>query len=350
MRRNILYLAALLCCSAALLPGCCKIIDEDLSDCDNEHRIDYRVCLITNMDHEIREVLDKPEDKPVETALRSYLDASFTDIAHDVRFNFYDADTKALASATQETIDKSEFSCSWRLPKGQYKHLCIANVDGNGPLAFTGDNTTTAELTIQQPAQGAIPSLTSGVFTGRGAFESRYTDQADTPGSLDLFPVNAATALVLETKKAASVIQDIKVRVADLASGFQIADSSFVYDAPEALVAASPLTITEGTQECYAALHFPSKGLRTRVVSEPEGWFDAPESSEPAWRWKVYVTMTDGSITESVLKLSKPLFAGQLKVLKAQVNDNGAVSVYDPTVGVSVTLDWNQGGEHHIDL
>ena len=45
-----------------------------------------------------------------------------------------------------------------------------------------------------------------------------------------------------------------------------------------------------------------------------------------------------------------PLRAGQLKILKSVVHDSGVVSAEDPDVGVSVTLDWNPGMEHNLEL
>ena len=356
MRRKYFYLATLLCCSVALLPGCKSLVDEDLSDCNNEHRIDYRVNLITNMDHEIREVLDKPEDKPVETAVRAWLGDSFTDIAHDVVFSFYDAADGKRASETQETMDKSEFSCTWRLPKGQYTHLCLANLDRNASLQYSNEESASAaslSMLPDNPAEtSVVPSLSSIVFTGRTSYESRYSDQPDTPETLDLYTANSATALVLDLSKAGTGIGDIQVRVAGMAAIFHVADNSYTFPTQaEALqIAASKLAITEGTQQCYAALHFPSKDTRTRVVSEPEGYFDAPESDSPVWVWMVNVPIADGTVTQSVLSLKKPLLPGQLKILKAKVHDTGIVTVNDPSVGVSVPLDWNEGIHQEIDL
>ena len=150
--------------------------------------------------------------------------------------------------------------------------------------------------------------------------------------------------------KAGEGIGTITVQVAGMANAFRIADSTFVYDATEAYIATSQLTVTEGIQQCYAALHFPSKDIRTRVVSEPDGFFDAPDSDKAVWLWVVNVPIADGTTTQSVLSVKKPLRAGQLKVLKAFVHDNGVVTVNDPTVGVSVTLDWNEGMNLEIDL
>ena len=58
----------------------------------------------------------------------------------------------------------------------------------------------------------------------------------------------------------------------------------------------------------------------------------------------------DGTVTETVLSIRQPLRAGQLKILKGWIGDDGDVRTHDHTVGVSVTLNWNDGGHHDIDL
>jgi hypothetical protein len=64
----------------------------------------------------------------------------------------------------------------------------------------------------------------------------------------------------------------------------------------------------------------------------------------------VYLTKTDDSVTETVLDITEPLKAGDLKIIKGSLDDDGAVQPYDSSVGVSVTLDWNKGGEYETPL
>ena len=65
---------------------------------------------------------------------------------------------------------------------------------------------------------------------------------------------------------------------------------------------------------------------------------------------KVYLTNSDGTVTETVLDIDEPLKAGELKIIKGSVDDEGAIRPYDSTVGVSVTLDWNSGGTYNPEL
>ena len=74
------------------------------------------------------------------------------------------------------------------------------------------------------------------------------------------------------------------------------------------------------------------------------------DEETPLWQIKVYLTKTDDSVTETVLDITEPLKAGNLKIIKGALDDEGAVRPYDSTVGVSVTLDWNKGGTYDPEL
>ena len=64
----------------------------------------------------------------------------------------------------------------------------------------------------------------------------------------------------------------------------------------------------------------------------------------------IYADMPNGSITKTVLTLSEALKAGDIKVIRVKVNDDGGISTTDSNVGASVTLDWKKGGEYNPDL
>ena len=78
---------------------------------------------------------------------------------------------------------------------------------------------------------------------------------------------------------------------------------------------------------------------------------DEPDGYGNYYEAKVYVDMPDGTTTETVLTLREPLMAGQLKVMKLELQLDGQVKpVGTGEVGVSVTLDWKDGGTHDIEL
>lgn len=105
---------------------------------------------------------------------------------------------------------------------------------------------------------------------------------------------------------------------------------------------------------CYCSVNFPSRepyynGVGSRSVIETEDPFIAQPGQETLWQFEVYV-WKDGKITKTVLSINKPLRAGQLMIIKGWITGEGAVQTSDQTVGVSVTLDWNEGGIYNPDL
>ena len=73
-------------------------------------------------------------------------------------------------------------------------------------------------------------------------------------------------------------------------------------------------------------------------------------TGEPLWEYIAFVTLEDGSVTKTTLTLTEPLLAGELKIIKGRMDAKGIVQPTDMKVGVSVTLDWNQGMEFNHEL
>jgi hypothetical protein len=337
---------AIVLLGAALLSGCC-LVDEDLSDCGGSLSIDYRLRLTTNRQAELEKVLPTEADAPVKKALQAYLQGIFNDVAHDVDLSFYEESGPRLHHLA-DIKDKEQFSVSLYLDAGTIPHTAVANVAGNGPVSLVEDAAWPAGRLVQKAEKEFADAHRTGLFSGR----TLLTIQPDHDQriGMDLTIVNAATALVLETADAIG-IGTIQAFVSGMADGFNLADSTWTFTG-NAFVRTDDLQVEAGTQRCFASVHFPSRDYRsgTRVVEETEEPFLSDNAPETLWEWHVYVPVADGTITESVLALSQPLRAGQLKILKAKVQDTGIVTVNDPKVGVSVTLDWQQGSSHEIEF
>ena len=332
----------------AILSGCSYLVDEDQSDCGGAIRIDYRLRLVTNEQTELEKMLSEEKDAPVKKALQAYLNGIFTDIAHDVDLSFYDQ-TGLRLEHLETVVDQERFDCSLYLPAQTILHACTANVADNGAVTLEGGETGPAGQFVQHAAEGVTDPHRTGLFTGRKTLDVR--PDADQQFAVDLTIVNAATALVLDMEKAEGV-SEIRAYVTGAADGYDVADSTWSFTG-NPLVRTDDLPVAEAdSQRCFASVHFPSRDHRpgTKTITETEQPFLAEPAPEMLWGWLVYVRIADGSVTENVLEVKTPLRAGQLKVLKAKVFDTGIVSVDDPTVGVSVTLDWNEGGSHEIDF
>lgn len=332
--RNILYVLL-----AAAFTGC-SLVDEDLRDCGKEYSIEYSLTLVTNVSDEIASELETPMSTGLENsaanALREYLKNIFTDYAHDVHLSFYDvAEDSLLLHREEHIMDASHSSYTLYMPERRYMHTALANVNDNPLANITGDDRCHREK-LHQPVQDTLSSHTTGLFTARLPMDIQ--EGQDRNFYVRLYMANSAAAIVIDT--TGRNIRDLKLFATGFATDFSVCDSLYHFkSAPVFRMDSLPLE-EEGC--CFASVHFPSRDTEDDtkdVVTE-----------SALWCLKAYVTTQDGSVTESVLGVTEPLKAGELKILKAKVLDNGAVQPDDPTVAVSITLEWSGGMDIPIDL
>lgn len=327
----------------------CSVIDEDQSDCEEPLKLDYDLHLVTNMSTELQKELDRQADANLLKALRSYLSPIFTDYGNDLDLSFYDVQgDKALLHHEQHRMNANEMSYTLFMSAGQYLHTAMANVDGNGIVTLEGtDFCHTAAF--QQPRTDTVRTHQTGLFSARKRMEvTKGSNQAE---YIHLYINNCAAGLVLDTSEA--TLKDLKVLATGFASGFNIADSSYVFADKPQMVVADKVHAGNDSRVCYCTVNFPSPeapATKTRTVIETEDPFIAPDAPEALWQFRVYATLSDGKVTESVLGVKKPLRAGQLKILHARMNSNGGLEPDEPEVAVSITLDWKEAGHHEVPL
>lgn len=327
----------------------CSVIDEDMSDCDEALTLDYDLHLITNQSIELQKEFDRQADANLLKALRSYFAPVFTDYADDLNLSFYDVQgDSALLHHEQHQMDANEMSYTLYLPYRPYMHTATANVAGNGTVALEGgDNCHTARLL--QPRSDTVSTHKTGLFTARKMIQVAKGDR--NVAYVHLYIANCAAGLVLDTSEAK--LKDLKVLATGFASGFNIADSSYVYSGTPQMVVADEVKADKDGRRCFCTVNFPSPEpsvTATRVITETEDPFLSPESEEALWQFRVYATLPDGKVTESVLGVKKPLRAGQLKIIHAKVYENGSLVPDEPEVAVSITLDWKEAGHHEVPL
>lgn len=330
-----------------LFPGC-SMIDEDLSNCDEEMTLDYDLHLITNLSIELQKELDRKDDANLLKALRNYLNPVFADYARDIHLSFYDVQgDSALLHYERHQMDANEMSYTLFMPFRQYMHTAVANVEGNGTASFEGsDFCHTAGLL--QSRSDTVGTHKTGLFTARKSIVMEKGNNNTV--YVHLYMANCAAALVLDTSEA--TLRDLKVLGTGFASGFSIADSAYVYAANPQMVLADEVKSGTAGQQCFCTVNFPSRepSATTRIVTETEDPFVSPDAKDALWQFRVYATLSDGKVTESVLGVRKPLRAGQLKIIRAKMYDNGALEPDGTGVGVSVTLDWKEAGHHEVPL
>lgn len=342
--RNILLVLL-----AAVFTGC-SLVDEDLSDCGTDYILDYELTLVTNVNTEIATELETTLSTDLELsaalALREYLKNIFTDYAHDVDLSFYDVAEDSVRLHHEEHImDANQSSYTLYIPVRRYMHTAIANITENSVVQVVDGDYCHREK-LQQTSQDTLSSHTTGLFSARQFMDIR--EGADQHFNVRLYMANSATAILVDT--TGSNIRDLKVFATGFATDFSVRDSLYHFkSAPVFRMDSLPLSEKGGF--CFASVHFPSRNpFDTKAVIDGDDFITEENAENALWSLKAYVTMADGTVTESILGIGQPLHAGELKILKGKVVENGAILPDDPTVAVSITLEWSQGLEIPIDL
>lgn len=318
--------AASACLAIAL--SSCDAINDDLSDCGKDVELTYRMQLITNMHHEIDSVLGEPQDKPVADALRQTMSLYFNDQGHDLDLSFYDRTEGTRTDQHAADMNgATQASYTIYLQQADYRHTAVANLRQNGIASWAGAETMAKAMLANTTADTIGPHQT-GIFTGRHTFSVTNSDQK-LSGLVDLYMANDAAAVVIDTTGVQ--VKGITAYLEGLANAFSTADSIYHYDRRQT-IRTERLAVSQGSEVCYYGMGFPSPETPTRADEAPY-----------YWRMLVYVTMVDGTVTENVLTIGKPLRAGQLKIIKLRLKEDGEVTSVDAEVGVSVTLDWKEG-------
>lgn len=318
-------------------------MDEDLRDCGTDYSLDYELTLVTNVSTEISTELETTLSTDLELsaalALREYLNNIFTDYAHDVDLSFYDVVEDSVRLHHEELImDANQSSYTLYIPVRRYMHTALANLTKD-PVIEVVDGDYCHREKLQQMDQDTLNSHTTGLFSARQYMDIQ--EGVEQHFDVHLYMANSATAILVDT--AGSHIRDLKVFATGFATDFSVTDSLYHFNASP-VFRMDRLPLTENGGCCFASVHFPSRNPEdTKSVIDSDDIFVTTEAESALWQLKAYVTMADGTVTESILGVGEPLHAGELKILKGKVLDNGAIQPDDPTIGVNVTLQWNSG-------
>lgn len=329
---------------AALLTGC-SVINDDLSDCGADIRLNYELHLVTNMSTEMGTVLSHESDQYVATALRNHLKDIFTDHGHDLDLAFYDEQDaeSSLFLHENKVMDASRASYTFYMPISRYMHLAAANIENN-KLVNLAQTDQSRRASLPQVTGDTITSHTTGLFTGRQPLTVQNSTSQE--HNVYLYMANCAAALVIDTTSAK--VNDVRIYTTGFATDFSLCDSIYNYGTAP-IVRADNLKADGGHKMAFCTVNYPSRDNNsTRLVTETTEPFKADESETTYWQYRCYVTKADGKITETILSVKTPLRAGQLKIVKAKIESDGSViPVVDAGVGVTVTLDWKSGGSYN---
>lgn len=330
----------------------CSMIDEDLDKCNEQAKLDYELRLVTNMTTELNTKLTTQTDLRIAQELRDHLSDVFTDFAHDVDLSFYDTQGDSVRLHHDEHfMDANQASYTLNLPMRQYMHLASANILDNELVSIENDGFCHPSM-LHQIERDTIDSHTTGIFTARQPME--VLEGVNQNFNVRLYMANCSATLVIDPRGYGS--EGIQVYATGFATGFHICDSAYVFSEKSPMIRTTRLGPADGNEEVgFCCVTFPSRDPQadreTRTVIETEEPFIAEEGEEPLWEFRVYVPMplreetrSGGTITESIIRIKEPQRAGEVKIIKVYRGENGEMVSDNPEVGISVTLDWKQGG------
>ena len=346
-RPLIPVLAAASLLAAASFTGC-SLIDEDISKCNNQARLTYELRLDPEIIQELEDELDLHADEDIRAMLKGYIDGVFTNYARDVDLFFYDTEKPMTClRSLSETMNSSSNTYAISMPVRSYMHTAVTNVKVSENVQIAGNDTYPTIRLEHNKEDGYYTPQRSGLFTTHRRLD--IGEKANQRFRIRLTMANSATALILDTGKATNVT-DIRVEVEGMAVAFNIADSTYVYDDSAIF---STEEFSTGYKHCYAAVHFPSHdsmGGDEEDDTKATEYDDDDNLERKTWRWYVYATLADGSVTRSTLEMRPPVKAGQLKIRNAFVKEEGEVGSNEVDVSITVKLDWKPGLDIDVPL
>ena len=348
------YWLLLLC--AVFVQGC-SLIDDDLSVCGSDMSLELQMQLITNLDLELETVLSAQTDIHTRAVLHDYFSNVFTDHAHDISIGFYSMQTEELVYTIHDTIDANQSTYTFYLPKNDYHAIALANLDRNGVVSIADSaNSRMARLVTQ--SRDTLPTQQTGLFAV--SRDVTVIDTADQKIDLTLHMANSAVALAIDTGNVHAL--DMWAVLCNTADGLVLRDSLYTFSHPKTI----RMEAVYGGRPSESPLkrdllesRFENRGARSATQDSDTTYhrifgcvsFPSPDEADnygTFYQAKVYVMMSGGTITETVLNVHESLPAGCLKVLKLQLQDDGQViPIGASEVGAVVTLNWKDGTEYN---
>lgn len=296
----------------------------------------YDMRMQLNVQAVIETELATVDDAPVADALGKWLEPVFSGYAHDLNMLFYDQEQDNLQHVLQKIVDNTSASYTVYVRPGDYFHVATVNTADNVNIAVT-DTAHSAYISLSQRLMDTLPSYHTAIYTGRTPILT--SDTSVHTHHVNLYMATCALALIVEPHDE---MLNMNVLIGGTASGFDIRDSIYTYTRP-ALIRMDKIT-----PQCYAVVAmpspdapFPTAPVRRQVQNTGSG----------LWQMRAYTTMPDGSITETLIDMHSPLEAGTFQLIRVkQLQDGSLQPIRHIDANVSVTLDWNDGGSHDIDL
>jgi len=322
MTRIGLMLTAMM--MASLLATSC--IDEDLKNCGKDYRINYHVNLKTNMEVEIANQLSAESEQAITSLLRSSLCSVFSDYAKDNDLSFYVGGNLFRHEANEMNSNSASYTIY--LQKGEYQNLVLANTKEETEVTVIGQDAQST-LALRQKDADEVESHRVGLFSARLPIKD---EDFDHDLNAYLYMQNCAVAVVIDRGNFA--IEDLTGFVTGMATSFAVNDSTYAFERDTKVRARR---VSDSHYDALYTVSFPSRSTAT-------------STEDGIYQMHVVVKM-NGKYTGNTLHINEPLKAGNLKIIKVKLQEDGSVMpVAGTSIGVSVKLDWKPGGNHEVDI
>lgn len=314
----------------------CSLIDDDRSDCETTYSLDYELKVVSNINLQLSEQLQVSTGSQTLTTLNNYFSNVMQPTTSEVRLGFYPTDGDAPVYYDRHTQGlRTAFAIS--IPADNYRHVAV--IGQEDPAIFLRDTEQAATVRLTQLLNDTVESHNRAIMAG--TLDMDVLGNANQSWEVDLYPADAAVAVVM--KKNPNVVRS-RVFLADLATSFTPNDSTWHWDHPS-LVRTDAVDVAGTDSVAYCGVAFPSR-MEAPGTIDPEN----PAAKGAIWRVIIQSDLPDGTTTRTVLYMQKALQAGDIRVIRIKVNDDGSVSTSDSNVGASVTLDWKKGGEYNPEI
>ena len=152
----------------SLITSLSSCIDEDMSDCGKEYKIQYNLRLNTQINTVIDVDLNLIEEQEIAARLKQALSKVFTDHAHDNDLSFFVGEE--LSHHETNKMGANSVSYTIYLPRNNYQNLSLANTGSADNVKIINANSCRS-LALRQEAKDTINSHNIGLFTSRLAID-----------------------------------------------------------------------------------------------------------------------------------------------------------------------------------
>ena len=376
--RLLLMVAMLLLVSPSLLG--CGLVDERQDDCPEEITLTCSINVVNNEEQEMDELLGTPHDRPLREALEGYLTNVFATTSHEVELFFYDQRSRGKMTFRQkEVMNAGQKVFSVRVPASDYRVVGVSNLSAVPMLSLKNEENSAEVAIVQKLSAKAVSSHPAAAFTARKRILVRDKDEQEF--DMCFYMANSAAALVLN--RDSCDVKSVRAEYIGLADTFKVLDSAYTFD-QQAVIQADNIDVVPYTasEEDFSMEADPfiydifwELWTKTPLMLCGVGFPSPNVSSEvigiypKIWTIDLYVTLEDNSVTRSQIYIGRPLVAGSLMIIKGWICADGSFTPrpehepYNPgpggpdeppadstVVGVSVTINWYDGGQYNPKL